>query len=125
MKALSIRQPWASLIVAGEKTIEWRSWSTKYRGDLLICSGQTPDDMYYEFDREEAATKWPRGVAVGIVTLVEVREFAPKDLDPAYMGDDLPDPVGFAWVVENPRKIKPFPVKGKLNLFNVENFMSA
>ena len=36
MKALSITQPWATLIAIGAKTIETRSWSTLYRGDLAI-----------------------------------------------------------------------------------------
>ncbi len=40
MKALTIRQPWASLIAAGVKTIETRSWSTRYRGLLLIHAGK-------------------------------------------------------------------------------------
>ena len=40
MKALTIRQPWASLIAAGVKTIETRSWSTKYRGPLAIHAGK-------------------------------------------------------------------------------------
>lgn len=39
MNALTIRQPWASLIAAGVKTIETRSWSTKYRGPLAIHAG--------------------------------------------------------------------------------------
>ena len=43
--ALSIRQPWAELIVTGKKTIEIRSWSTEYRGLLWIHTGTrgTPD----------------------------------------------------------------------------------
>jgi hypothetical protein len=36
MKILSIRQPWAHLIVQGSKDIENRSWPTKYRGPFLI-----------------------------------------------------------------------------------------
>lgn len=36
MKALSLRQPWAWLVAAGYKTIETRTWGTKYRGLLLI-----------------------------------------------------------------------------------------
>ena len=34
MKALSIRQPWAELILQGRKTIELRTWKTSYRGLL-------------------------------------------------------------------------------------------
>ncbi len=36
MKALSLLQPWATLVVIGVKQIETRSWSTAYRGPLLI-----------------------------------------------------------------------------------------
>jgi hypothetical protein len=36
MKILSIRQPWAWLIVHGSKNIENRPWATKYRGPFLI-----------------------------------------------------------------------------------------
>jgi hypothetical protein len=36
VKVLSIRQPWAYLIVNGSKNIENRSWPTKYRGQLLV-----------------------------------------------------------------------------------------
>ena len=38
MKAISLWQPWASLMQTGAKQIETRSWSTNYRGPLLICS---------------------------------------------------------------------------------------
>lgn len=36
MKALSLTQPWASLVACGAKQIETRSWETLYRGPLLI-----------------------------------------------------------------------------------------
>lgn len=39
-KALTLHQPWASLIALGVKTIETRSWSTKYRGPLAIHAGK-------------------------------------------------------------------------------------
>jgi hypothetical protein len=40
MKAISILQPWATLIVLGHKHFETRSWATKHRGPLLIHSGR-------------------------------------------------------------------------------------
>ncbi len=40
MKAISIRQPWAWLIVNGHKDIENRSWRTKYRGQVLVHASQ-------------------------------------------------------------------------------------
>lgn len=42
MKAITIWQPWASLIALGVKTIETRSWSTDYRGPLAIHAAATP-----------------------------------------------------------------------------------
>jgi len=44
MKALTLWQPWASLIAVGAKRIETRSWSTKYRGPLAIhAAARKPD----------------------------------------------------------------------------------
>ncbi len=40
MKAISLLQPWATLVVTGVKTIETRSWGTKYRGPILIHASQ-------------------------------------------------------------------------------------
>lgn len=43
MKVLTIRQPWASLIIEGYKMFEFRSWKTNYRGEILIHAGQGVD----------------------------------------------------------------------------------
>lgn len=48
MRALSIRQPWAWLIVNGHKDIENREWSTQFRGQVLIHAGKTMARRYYE-----------------------------------------------------------------------------
>jgi hypothetical protein len=48
MKALSIMQPWAWLIVNGHKDVENRSWSTSFRGPVLIHAGKK-----YDGDRDE------------------------------------------------------------------------
>jgi len=36
MKAISLWQPWATLISIGAKRIETRSWETLYRGSIVI-----------------------------------------------------------------------------------------
>ena len=46
MKALTILQPWASLIACGAKKIETRSWPTKYRGPLAIHAGKVMPDEF-------------------------------------------------------------------------------
>lgn len=45
MNLLSIKQPYADLIKNGEKIYEIRSWTTKYRGPILICSSKRPNDI--------------------------------------------------------------------------------
>jgi ASCH domain-containing protein len=41
--ALTIRQPWAAMIMTGEKAVEYRSWATSYRGTLFIHAGLALD----------------------------------------------------------------------------------
>ncbi len=48
MKALSIRQPWAWLIVNGYKDIENREWFSNFTGPLLIHAGKTMTRADYE-----------------------------------------------------------------------------
>lgn len=43
MKALTLHQPWASLVACGAKSIETRSWSTSYRGPLAIHAGKSTE----------------------------------------------------------------------------------
>jgi len=73
MRAISIHNPWATLISTGAKTLEIRSWKTSYRGDLLIVSTQR---KYADY---------PRGVALCVVRLADVREFVPADADAAHI----------------------------------------
>ncbi len=42
MKVLTIKEPWASLILEGKKVIETRTWKTKYRGVVLLHASQNP-----------------------------------------------------------------------------------
>lgn len=78
MKALSIRQPWAWLIVHGYKDIENRSWNTKFRGRVLIHAGKQPavdlDDIL-EFCANlgiELPEFMYGGGIVGVATIVDV-----------------------------------------------------
>ena len=43
MKALTIKEPWATLIIEGYKEYEFRSWKTNYRGKVLIHAGKSID----------------------------------------------------------------------------------
>jgi ASCH domain len=73
VKALTIRQPWASLIIAGEKDVENRTWRTSYRGPLVIHAGSAVDregmGQYGEW-----LEAYPQGVVLGTVDLVDIVE---------------------------------------------------
>ena len=56
MYALSLKQPWATLLVHGLKTVEVRRWSTRRRGRILIHAARVPDT------RTEAAALVPEGL---------------------------------------------------------------
>ena len=45
MKVLTIKEPWASLIVQGFKKYEFRSWKTNYRGKILIHAGLSKENV--------------------------------------------------------------------------------
>ena len=110
MKALSIKQPYATLIANGIKTLEVRSWRTNYRGSLVIVSSKQPDrEAMLKYPLQDA----PQGVTVALVELVDIREGQKKDRKAA-----LVDPAGrFVWELRVIRKLPPISVKGQLNLY--------
>jgi hypothetical protein len=68
-RAISLRQPWASLIVYGLKTVEIRTWQTDYRGPLLIHASKTVDeDAMLRFKIQDP----PKGCLIGTVELIDV-----------------------------------------------------
>jgi hypothetical protein len=103
MKALSIKQPWANMIASGEKTIETRTWATDYRGDLLIVSSRKPPIE-------------PAGYALAVGRVVDCRKMTKVDEAaarcPVYPG-------AYAWILAGIRRIRPFPVRGQLGIFEV------
>lgn len=115
MKALSLKQPWANMIADGSKTIETRKWSTDYRGPLLIVSSKKPD--LKNFPEMNVEGNGPHGHAVAVVRLVGCRPM--EHGDEADAGCEM-YPGAVAWLLEDAKRIKPFPVKGSLGLYDVE-----
>ena len=119
MKALSIRQPWAWLIVNGHKDIENRCWPTRFRGFVLVhaSKGMTKDE-YLEADimaAENGVTIPPfeeleRGGIVGKVTITDC---VSKSDSPWYMGQ-----YGFVLEAAEPLPFQPY--KGALGFFEVK-----
>lgn len=127
MVALSIRQPWAWLIVNGFKDIENRDWSTKQRGRVLVhaAKGMTRDEYesclwhcraVAEVRPFPAGTRLPsfkemeRG---GIVGSVEIVDCVSKSDSPWFFGR-------YGFVLRDPQPLPFQPLKGQLGFFKME-----
>ena len=121
MLALSIKQPWAWLIVNGFKTVENRKWYTEHRGGLLIHAGKNQTDLERDLAiaHEEYGVLVPRdellfGQVIGLVNVVGCTKEPTDEIDRHWHIENH-----FAWILREPRKIKPFPYSGRLMLFEV------
>ncbi len=108
MKAISIKQPWASLIAAGIKTREIRQWPTDHRGPLVVVSSRRP---VIEGHRH--------GAALCVVEVVGCRRMVPADVPFACIRDFYPD--HYAWELGAVRLVEPFAVVGQLRLFDLDD----
>lgn len=120
-RALSIRQPWAWLIVNGYKTIENRNWNTDYRGWFWIHTGQQKAEndqtARLKFSKLEGDMIPPmgslkKGGIIGKARLTEV--ITPESVcdDPWYDGD-------FGFVLEDARRVDFVPCSGQLKFFQL------
>lgn len=109
MKAISIKPHFAHQILCGTKRTEYRTWQTKHRGDLLICSSAAP--------KEKGTIS---GHALIVCRLAAVEPLSKRELKQIGI-DEQPEKPIYGWRLTDFRTIKPFPVKGKLNLFNVDD----
>ena len=123
VKALSVREPWATLLVYRYKTIECRTWSVKYRGPLCICASgamnrKDKGNSAYFRDAFPAMPPVTPGHALGVVTLTDCR---PMKVTESVFSLVYHDPTTIGWFVENAYRFRnPFPVKGRLGLFDIE-----
>jgi len=138
MKALSWKQPFASLMLHGK--IETRTWSTNYRGLVLICVSKKPyslkevldicgdyqhmrivDTLGYEISQFNDVC----GYAIGVGNLVDCRRMTPEDEDDCFVKynpsaiieihenyREVHYPL-WCHIYENVKEIEPFPFKGK------------
>ena len=122
MRALSIRQPWAWLIVHGHKDIENRDWSTTHRGPVLIHASKTAAKGAYREQQalvlEQFGIQVPdldvieRGGVVGIATITDC---VSQHSSPWFI------PGGFGFVLGARRPLPFTPYKGGLGWFHIPN----
>jgi hypothetical protein len=145
MKAISLWQPWASLVVLGAKKIETRHWTTNYRGPLLIHAAKRKD--YEEFSDlvrhwyvhgidvwdilgiekpvvlKHAVDSLPHGAIIGQVDLVDCKPVESFELSLSLQEHEFGNYADgrFGWILDNP---KPFavavPYKGSQGFFEVD-----
>lgn len=120
MLALSIRQPWALLILKAGKDIENRCWPTKVRGRILIhaakgCTRYELEDAL-DFAEEACGTRYSVDLKTiergGIIGSVEIVDCVSKSDSPWFMGD-------YGFVLRNPQPLPFVPLKGQLGFFDV------
>jgi hypothetical protein len=148
VKALSLWEPWASLMRTGGKTIETRSWPTAYRGPLLICASKrhrktevlhlccnwafqgglaplvgrrldrTGKTWAANADRLIDALSF--GKAVAVVDLYRVERTDSCTLGEVEQEREFGDysPGRWAWFTRNLRAIEPFEMLGHQGLWN-------
>lgn len=132
MIALSIRQPWAWLIVNGFKDIENRDWPTRYRGRFLVHAGKTLTKKDYDAAREfvrntslfgslslPGIEALERGGVVGEATLVDCVTEHPSPWFTGWANGNALGIVSYGFVLANARPLPFMPYKGRLKFFDV------
>lgn len=122
MIALSIRQPWAWLILNAGKDIENRTWSTRVRGRVLVHAGIGCTKLEYDTAYIDAVAngvdvrKMPTWRAIergGIVGSVEIVDCVATSTSPWFCGR-------YGFVLRDPQPTAFRPCKGALGFFEVE-----
>ena len=123
-KCLSLKQPYAELIVSVKKTIELRKWNTKYRGQFLIHASKTINSeacKVYNIDISSLIT----GAIVGSAQLQDVKIYQSKD---EFIADQskhfavsaYSEPMYGFLLFDAKRFDNSIPLKGRLGFFDVD-----
>lgn len=127
MKAITVKQPFASLIAAGLKEYEFRTWKTGYRGEILIHAGKSIDkEAMKKFSRLHL--DHPTGCIIAKATLTDcvpvaetMREKLREKNFLVYSGTtESTDWNGYGFKLENIVAIEPIFVSGMLGLWEYD-----
>jgi len=130
MKALSLLQPWATLVMLGAKRYETRTWTTRYRGRLAIhASKRFPDELralckeerFRRILRQADVASWsdlPTGAVLGTVELVACLPACELLIGDAERSLGDYGPGRWAWQLEGPRLLRsPMQYRGMRGIF--------
>ncbi len=109
MKAITLQQPWATLVLEHGKRVENRSWTTSYRGPLLIHAGMGVDRAAMRWWRHSLKLdELPRGGIIARCELVDVVRDSPSEWAEAS---------AYHWLLESVQLVEFTPCRGKLGLW--------
>lgn len=122
MKALTVKQPWAELIVSGRRKFEIRTWKTEYKGWLLIHAGRKIDEeamRHFEMSSQNQTL----GAIVGKVFIEDYVSFTPESWEayrPEHMEWTAFQAGIVGWRLNQAVKFeKTIPWNGSLGLFEI------
>lgn len=128
MKTITIKQPWATLIMQGDKRFEFRNWQTAYRGELLIHAGKSIDKEAIKRLEKYLPKELPLGKILGKLRLVDCIKMSPefkeellKENRDIYTKSFFKE--NYGWQVDNVQVFdEPIEAKGHLSLweYNIE-----
>ncbi|MGE3805406.1 MAG: ASCH domain-containing protein [Gemmataceae bacterium] len=127
---LSIKQPWATLLVHGLKTIEVRSWATRRRGNVLVHAARLPDRRPQGWEKLPKRLRGEANQVGGIVgagNLVDCKSYRDRrsfgaDRRRHHLNDPdwFEEPGLFGFVFED-LNVRPFcPCIGAVRFFTIE-----
>ena len=128
--ALSLKQPWAALLVHGRKTIEVRRWATTRRGPILIHAARVPDprpEAWAQVPPELREAARLVGGVIGAADLTGVKAYRTVEAFVADQARHLNDPSWFqppclyGFLFANPRALPFRAYKGNVRFFTVED----
>jgi activating signal cointegrator 1 len=134
VKAISLWQPWATLVVTGAKRIETRGWETLVRGELAIHAAQHWNRALAALCLKEPFARalrgtgtMPFGAVIGVVTLSGIEPVdAILDISEQERAFGNYEPGRFAWLLDNIRALpRPVPCRGHQQLFILEPRVEA
>lgn len=127
MPCITIRQPWAWLIVQGFKDIENRNWKTSFRGEILIHAAKGMTISEYEdciglckvvskvnpFPHNTRMPPYSEMKRGGIIGSTTITDCVKESLSPWFFGQ-------YGFTLENSKPLPFVPCKGQLGIFKVK-----
>lgn len=126
MKVITVKQPFASLIASGLKEYEFRTWKTKYRGEIYIHAGKGIDKIAMK-RYEYLNLDYPSGCIIAKANITDciyidsnMKKILKEKDDKVYYGIIHSKKEEYGFKLDNIERIESITVNGKLGIWNYE-----